>query len=66
MRARHDTKNRTVVGYHFYMMQADAVPMERQVDDKDYGEVRKRLITKFNCAARASFLQSDQLRPTKE
>lgn len=58
MWARYDTKNRTVIGYHFYMMQADAVPMEHQVDDEDYGEVRKRLITKFNCAARASYLRA--------
>ena len=57
MFARYDTKNRTVVGYHFYMMQADAVPMERQTNDEDYGEVRKRLITKFNCAARAAATQ---------
>ena len=49
---RYDEKNRTVAGYHFYMMQADAVPMESQQDEHEYGDVRKRLITKFNCAAR--------------
>ena len=54
MFARYDEKNRTVVGYHFYMMQADAVPMELQHDEHEYGDVRKRLITKYNCAARAA------------
>ena len=42
----------------FYMMQADAVPMEKQVGEDEYGEVRKRLITKFNCAARAASAQA--------
>ena len=54
MFARYDEKNRTVVGYHFYMMQADAVPMELQHEEHEYGDVRKRLITKYNCAARAA------------
>ena len=44
----HDARGRTVVGFHFYMMQADALP------GGEYGGVRKRLIRRFACAERAS------------
>jgi len=57
---RLDVHRRTVVGFHFYMLQAHAVPLEEQVPRGDtdgaslteYGAVTKRLIKSFSCADR--------------
>lgn len=57
---RHDELGRSVVGFHFYMLQADVLPAEREAATEaaegagraGYGEVRKRLIKTFDCAAR--------------
>jgi len=52
---RADPQRRAVVGFHFYMMQADARPMEAGGGEL-YGQVSKRLIKSFDCAARGSFV----------
>ena len=53
---RHDAARRTVVGFHFYMLQADIVPTGHEGDEEEepaYGEVRKRLVRAFSCEERA-------------
>lgn len=48
---RRDSRGRSVLGFHFYMMQADAVPIEKvwETSGDEYGDVRKRLIQKWDC-----------------
>ena len=50
---RRDSRGRSVLGFHFYMMQADAVPIEkvRETGGDEYGDVRKRLMQKWDCTA---------------
>lgn len=60
---RHDAAGRTIVGFHFYMLQADIVPTGDVAEAEQggasaagepaYGEVRKRLVRAFSCEERA-------------
>ena len=55
-REAHDAARRTIVGFHFYMLQADAIPIEQQHEHegREYGQVRKRLIRRFDCSRRTA------------
>jgi hypothetical protein len=59
---RFDPHGRTIDGFHFYMMQADTVPIEDQANrGVEYGQVRKRLIRRFRCAQRQAARAALQL-----